>query len=250
MNRNIKLPPITLYRRIVTKAKKNRTINVTFKQLNLGRKYEIAEIYNKACLRATDTICDAGCGDGYWSYYFSRKVKRVIAFDPFMVDLKQAQRYSSESLCYLNAVGENIPLSNSTVDKVISVCVFEHCYDDRQVFSEIFRILRPGGKLLATVDSLESPFISEKHRQWHQRTSYCCQLYTRDALKEKLNIAGFQNIKMSYLMGSRLAVWWEIMVERLGVVLTVVGPILYPIILRLEKKDQKSGYKIFVEAQK
>lgn len=232
-------------------AKKNRKISEAFKKLNVGRKLEIANIERKANLTPNDTICDIGCGDGFWSYYFSKLAKEIVAVDPYSNDLTHAQnRYASKRLFFLQSVGENIPIQSSKFDKVISICVFEHTYDDFKVFCEIYRILRPGGKLLATVDSLNSPFVSASHREWHIQNSYCSQLYTKESIKSKLFAAGFQSVEVSYLMTSRFAVLWEILTERLGAGIFILGPLIYPIIVLLERNKATSGYKIFVEAQK
>lgn len=231
-------------------AKKNRFLSELVKRLNIGRSFEIAHIIAGANLQEKDVVCDIGCGDGYWSHLFSRGVSRVLAFDPFRADLKRALEFSSQRLIFIQAVGENIPLPNSSVDKVISVCVFEHFYDDRRVFREIFRILKPGGRLVATVDSLNSPFISPDFREWHKKACYCSQLYSSENLSEKLLGAGFQNIKVSYLMGSRLAILWEIMTEKIGFITIFFSIFITPFIRFAEKRERTSGYKIFVQAEK
>ena len=148
------------------------------------------------------------------------------------------------------STSERLPFQDDVFDAVTSVCVFEHLYDDALAFLEIFRVLKSGGQLLATVDSLESPFVSERHRQWHRKSSYCNQFYSDKTLTEKLRTAGFANVSAHYIMGSRLAVYWEILNERTGPFSLILAPLFYPIIHLSEGHHRDSGYKIFVQAQK
>ena len=105
LNKKINIPISTVYRRFVVSAKKNRKISEAFKKLNVGRKLEIANIERKANLTPNDTICDIGCGDGFWSYYFSKLAKEIVAVDPYSNDLTHAQnRYASKRLFFLQSV--------------------------------------------------------------------------------------------------------------------------------------------------
>jgi len=250
VNSEVNLPNQTVYRRVVTKAKNIHILNVIFKQINIARRIEINWILARADFRLTDQICDVGCGDGYWSSVFSRNVFRVFALDPFHDDLNKALYFQGPKLFFFNAVGENIPMLSSSMDKVISVCVFEHCFKDVQAFREVYRILKPGGRLLATVDSLDSPEISDDHREWHKKAFYCSQLYTQSSLIEKLQSAGFEQIEVHYILGSKLGIWWEKFIQKVGTLANLLAPLVYPILLLAERYPQSSGYKIFVVAQK
>lgn len=225
-------------------------LNVIFKKINIARRMEIDWIMAKAEFQSTDRICDIGCGDGFWSNTFSRKVAKVYAFDPFNDDLIKALDFRNPKMALLNAVGENIPLLSCSVDKVVSVCVFEHCYNDEQVFEEAYRILKLGGWLLATVDSLDSPKISDDHRAWHKKAFYCNQLYTKSSLIEKLQSADFKQIEIYYILGSKIGIWWEKFIQKVGTLGNLLAPLVYPILLLSERYPQSSGYKIFVIAQK
>jgi SAM-dependent methyltransferase len=53
----------------------------------------------------------------------------------------------------------NIPMGDGTIDGVILTEVLEHCADPFRAVAEIYRVLAPGGLLLAT-----TPFIMPDHR--------------------------------------------------------------------------------------
>lgn len=59
---------------------------------------------------------------------------------------------------YLVEVGEPLPIASERYDAVISLNTFEHVYDNRSVFREIARVLRPGGQFTYSV-----PFLFRVH---------------------------------------------------------------------------------------
>lgn len=239
----------TLYRRIVNLAKKNRFLYSLAKIVNPGRKVEINFI-SDGLNNLNDTVLDVGCGDGYWSNYFSKKCKKVVGIDPFETDLRVAREYAVPKTEFFFGSGENLPFTDGSFSKVVSVCVFEHLKDDAQAFSEIRRVLAVNGSLLATVDSLHSPYLTEEFREWHMRECYCSQLYTTESIIEKLKIAGFKDVEACYIMGTRVGIWWEVMTEKFGAFVLLLSPVLYPLLMVFEGSPKKSGFKIFIKATK
>lgn len=240
----------TFYRQIVNATKKSRFLYSLVKALNPARRIEIKRINDHLKNSENDWILDVGCGDGCWTNYFSRKVKKITGIDPFESDLNIAKQFAVAKTEFFLGTGENIPFQDNTFNKVISICVFEHIPDDVKAFREINRVLIKDGFLLATVDSLDSPYISDHHRNWHMKTCYCNQLYTLNSISNKLKEAGFSNVQAHYFMGTRLGVWWEKMTEKFGAFILFLAPFIYPFILLLENSPKKSGYKIFVKAMK
>jgi SAM-dependent methyltransferase len=250
MTNHVHLPSDTKYRRLITKAKNFRLLNQLFKYLHIARRLEVNKISAGAVVKPTEVICDIGCGDGFWSNYLGGSARALIGLDPFMTDLAKSAAYRTYRSLFVNAVAESLPIASESVDKVVSVCVFEHCFDDKQAFAEAYRILRKGGRLVATVDSLNSPYLSETHREQHRKSCYINQFYDIDSLTEKLRTAGFTSVEATYMMGSRLAIWWEIRLSKYGAILNLLSPLVYPFLVIAESGKQTSGYKIFVVAHK
>lgn len=105
-----------------------------------------------ANIKEGDTVVDLGSGAGndcFVARAIAGESGRIIGID-FTADMIQKARDNALRLKYSNVefiLGdiENIPLDNNTTDVVVSNCVINLVPDKKRVFSEIFRILRPGG---------------------------------------------------------------------------------------------------------
>jgi arsenite methyltransferase len=109
------------------------------------------------------TIVDLGCGTGRDTYVCSKLVGetgRVIGVDMTREQLEVAQRhveaqtgrfgFARPNATFLLGYMEDLAslgIESESVDVVISNCVINLVPDKRPVFSEIFRVLKPGGEL-------------------------------------------------------------------------------------------------------
>lgn len=72
--------------------------------------------------------------------------------------------FTKPNVAFMEANIENIPLEDNSVDVVISNCVVNLSPSKKKVFSEIRRILKPGGELYFS-DVYANRRINEKLRQ-------------------------------------------------------------------------------------
>ena len=109
------------------------------------------------------TVLDLGCGTGRDSYVMSKLVGpkgRVIGVDMTPEQIDVANRYLDTQMKKFNYptantefhVGyiedlQSLGIQDESVDVVISNCVINLSLDKKSVFSEIFRVLKPGGEL-------------------------------------------------------------------------------------------------------
>lgn len=68
-----------------------------------------------------------------------------------------------ESVRYLNATAENIPLENQSVDLAICCNALDHVRDANAVLAEVRRIIRPGGALFLEVDTFSITGLLKWH---------------------------------------------------------------------------------------
>jgi arsenite methyltransferase len=105
-------------------------------------------------LRAGETVLDFGCGAGLDSILAARGVGRsgkVIGVDVTEAMLAKATKNASalgvENVEFRRAEAADLPIPDGAVDVVISNGVFNLCLDKPKVLAEVFRALKPGGRL-------------------------------------------------------------------------------------------------------
>lgn len=109
---------------------------------------------NHAELRPGQTVLDLGCGQGLDLILAARAVGpagRAIGLDLTPAQVECARRHLAEAGLANAEVREGlmeaIPLEDSSVDWVISNGAINYSPEKPKVFSETFRVLKPGGQM-------------------------------------------------------------------------------------------------------
>ena len=107
-----------------------------------------------ASLEPGQTVLDLGSGAGLDCFFAANKVGEtghVIGVDmtPEMIERARssAQRLNIQNVEFRQGYLEDLPVEGNTVDVIISNCVINLSPDKAKVFTEAFRVLKPGGKL-------------------------------------------------------------------------------------------------------
>ncbi|MBE7436714.1 MAG: arsenite methyltransferase [Anaerolineales bacterium] len=107
-----------------------------------------------AALQPGEIVLDLGSGAGLDCLLAAQKVGetgRVIGVDmtPEMIDRARAnaKRVNATNVEFRQGYLENLPVETGMVDVIISNCVINLSPDKEKVFTEAFRVLKPGGKL-------------------------------------------------------------------------------------------------------
>ena len=97
-----------------------------------------------------DVVVDIGCGPGFYVAALAEQAGSVTGIDPSPSMLAVAARKTvgHRNVTLLEGAATPLPLEDASVDRALSVQVFEYIADVPAALAEIHRVLRPGGRVV------------------------------------------------------------------------------------------------------
>jgi SAM-dependent methyltransferase len=133
-------------------------------------------------------ILDIGSGAGNMAHHLAH-YGRVLGLESNLRPLAVAQARGLEAL---GGLGNQLPFPDNTFDLVALLDTLEHIPDEFGVLREVFRVLKPGGRLMVTVPALMWLWSYNDEINAHQRR------YTAAELEQKLALSGLTVRRISY----------------------------------------------------
>jgi arsenite methyltransferase len=160
-----------------------------------------------ASLRPGETVVDLGSGGGIDVFLAAKKVGptgRAIGIDmtPEMIDrartsaAKLAASGGPTNVEFHLARMEALPLPDDSVDCLISNCVINLAADKPAVFREMFRVLRPGGRVAVSDIVLKKPLPEELARSVAAYTGCVAGALPAADYERLLTEAGFAGVQV------------------------------------------------------
>jgi len=154
-----------------------------------------------AGLKEGEVVVDLGSGGGLDCFLAAKKVGKsgkVIGVDmtPSMVELAKANAIKSnlENVEFRLGEIDALPIEDSSVDCVISNCVINLTTDKQKVFDQVFRVLKPGGRLAISDICLKKDIPSSIREKIGAYVSCASGVVRVDQYREMMEKAGFEDI--------------------------------------------------------
>jgi len=148
--------------------------------------------YKSAEQYVSGDMLEIGCGEGRGVDTLVPLCKSYTAIDKNKEVIEELSK-KNDSCTFIAA---NIPpmtmIESESFDTIVSFQVIEHIKNDALMVEEIFRMLKPEGKLILTTPNIK---MSLTRNPWHLRE------YTYQGLKELLQTK-FENVSMKGIFGN------------------------------------------------
>lgn len=184
--------------------------------------FRTAEIRQLAKVEMNGPVLDFGCGRGEFA--------SAAVFGELDVGIDLSRRALARATaagCHRGlacADAANLPLADESFASVLAVSVFEHLADPINAVHESYRVLRPGGRLIATIvladihrhlfypklfRSLRLSVLARAYARMHDRAFCHRTLLTASDWRELLENAGFQMVLARKIVSPRLICWFD-----------------------------------------
>ncbi|WP_339669331.1 malonyl-ACP O-methyltransferase BioC [Dasania marina] len=120
-----------------------------------------------------ERVVDLGCGTGFFLPKLQQQLlpAQLVAFDLAEGMLRYARDHRElQDALYLCGDAEAIPLADNSVDIIFSSLAIQWCETPEQLFAEVFRVLKPGGRFVFA--TLGPDTLNELRSAWQQVDSY------------------------------------------------------------------------------
>lgn len=165
--------------------------------LGCGNPMTVAE------LKEGETVLDLGSGGGIDVFLSARRVGptgKVYGLDMTDEMLALANKNKVEAGVtnaeFLKGYIEEIPLPSNTIDVVISNCVINLSSDKSKVFSEMARVLKPGGRIGVTDIVAENHLTASDRAERGSYVGCIAGALSFEEYENGLSTAGFSEISI------------------------------------------------------
>jgi SAM-dependent methyltransferase len=160
-----------------------------------------------ASLRPGETVVDLGCGGGLDVLLAAAKVApmgKAIGIDMTPEMIARARQNAAKpvngqvprNVEFHQSTIDRLPLPDASVDCLISNCVINLAPDKPAVFREMYRVLKPGGRVAVSDIALKKPLPAELARDVLAYVGCIAGAISIEEYERTLREAGFDSVEI------------------------------------------------------
>ena len=190
----------------VFKMSKSKDVAKSYQHVSLFQREEGKKLIDDLEIHRGHVILDLGCGTGELSAYLSELVGqdgRVVAVDPdsYRVEVARESHREVKNLTFQEGSSASFPgMGSETYDIVFSNFVFHWIQDKEEAFKNMFRSLKPAGKIAVSYADRLASIFSKIYRELQSSESMelmlsKCYFERRSKIESMCLAAGFEIVK-------------------------------------------------------
>lgn len=153
--------------------------------------------FMRAHVQAGDRVLDLGCGDGWMTAQIAAVGAAATGVEVALAAVARARARHPELDFRFAEIDERLPVEDGAFDTVWASEVIEHVADTARWFSEVRRVLRPGGRLLLTTPNHSRlRLLVAGIELYSDPVGDHLHLYSRDSLRGVLRDFDFDEIEI------------------------------------------------------
>jgi SAM-dependent methyltransferase len=197
---------------------------------------ESSEIPGLLALETNATVLELGCGSGGYALHLGRSVGcQVVGLDINAAGVQNANQLAAAAGIAARArfqqcdASRSLPFGDGTFDAVFSNDVLCHIPTRLRVLREMFRVLKPGGRMLFSDALVVGGLIS--HEEIATRSSIGLYVYSPRGENERLmEQTGFQQIRATDTTGNAAQIaerWHQAREKRKDELVAIEGAVKF-----------------------
>ncbi|MBK8066818.1 MAG: methyltransferase domain-containing protein [Rhodanobacteraceae bacterium] len=231
--------------------------------LHARERFRIVPLHFRGGEGRSQTMLDAGFGNGMLSLQAWRRGYRVIGVSLKESEVRGARRLFNEKLgisegeiCFLDHNlydTDGLKRRYGEFDEIVCADVIEHIVDDRGICAAFYSLLKPGGYLHLTTPNADHPYNANFPLDLEEKGGHVRAGYNEAAFRDLLGPIGFQ-VEAPFGFGGAIRQWFnsrtKALQERFGPWAGVPCFLVALPLLPLDSRSPAVPFSYYVQARK
>lgn len=175
--------------------------------------------FSRLGLAPGDRVLDVGCGEGRhtlsaWLEYPVHAVGLDLSAGDLATAAGRRDEFADSApeqarASFLRGSALELPFADATFDVVVCSEVLEHIHDHRGVLTEIARVLKPGGRFVASVPRAWPErlcwWLSDPY---HEAPGGHIRIFDAASLRRTISARGFRFVERHWAHALHVPYWW------------------------------------------